>query len=70
MNHEQIQEMVETFSKAATLISSATSQEDMFVVGMMSIPLMESHRQMVERMKTVIDEKPVKIPTPVSSTMS
>lgn len=71
MSHEKIQEMIETFSKATTLISSATSQEDMLAVGMMSIPMIEAHRQMVMRMKSVIDEEDSKkVPTPVSSTMS
>lgn len=69
MNPEQIQEMVKTFSKATTLISSATSQEDMTVVGMMTIPLLEAHRQMVERMKTSIGEH-LKLNLPTSGIMS
>lgn len=71
MSHEQMQEMIESFSKVTTLISSATSKEDMLVIGMVSIPMIEAHRQMAVRLKSVIDEENSKeVLTPVSNTMS
>lgn len=63
--------MTEIFSKATTLISSATSREDLFLVGILTMPLAEAHHQMAIRMKNIMDTDNIKnIPTRTPNTMN
>lgn len=57
MTAEEIQEMAEAFSKTTAIINSATSDQDLMIVGLTSLPLIEAHQQMVNRMKSSMESR-------------